>query len=389
MSLQLGNQLEENDDFLILSLDDVEISKKNIFLVDRKSGYFSIFSHNGKLINYYSPSLFLTHIVEDYYKDFQNENKLWFNENEIKVVNLNDYNKKYQINLSKKQFYSKINNKFGSLHKKNDSIIQIAAHVYYIAIPIDETIKYKYILNQTIILDFNIKSEAFKLFFINNKPLLKKIYDENISLRYYDIFSLNDSLYVTNSNDLFLLDTINKRYPIILNKIYNNKIEAKIELPELLTRSNINYFSNGFEGKMFNNELYYKFYFLPYIYKDKKVLFNIKPESLFYVNDNLKKYNPNLDLEILNNFNFTFNNIDIFNESIYCLIRTKNNFVNKELRNKYILQKYDLVGNLLNQKTFNPKIKDILEIKGDINNPNNVIIFYFENDKFHFKSIEI
>jgi hypothetical protein len=161
-------------------------------------------------------------------------------------------------------------------------------------------------------------------------------------------------------------------------------------LPELLKQSNFYYTFLGFWGENTGSDIILKYSFLPYIYKNNDILFTLKPENIFQLNEAFTKYNryEEINLDLLNTFTFIVNDITVSEDKIFVLSNLLSASDNNELRNKYILQKYDYEGNLLASEYFDRQNFKIQKIKYNRSN-NSLYIFYLEGEFWKFRVIDL
>lgn len=380
-------KLQESADFIISSIDDVAYYNGNYFLIDRISGDLGIYNEVGKLINFENASYHFSELAVNELTNDDKTDTLWVREQQVLPMNLSSYNLRFNKNKNYKDYYNLLKNYFGSICIKDDRIFLIC-HLYYHAFTIEGEL-IDNVMNQSAIFEYKIKNRSFDLLYINKDPLITKVYNQDISLRYYNLQLDNElNFYIQSINELYEYDSLNRK-PIVLVKIDSNNIKTPIlNLPKELLESIFNYSSSGLRIKFFKNELYYNYAFLPYIYKGDKKLFNLKPENEFQLNKIFKRKNNEIVLELLNEFEYFIRDFEIGNNNLFVLIRSRNNYKNPYKQNKYLLQKYDFNGKLLNQMEFNPHKRDIYKIYYNTKSKT-LLIFYFEDESWFMEKIEL
>ncbi|MDC1067724.1 hypothetical protein OAQ99_01040 [Candidatus Kapabacteria bacterium] len=385
--------LEENDTVSIVSISDVEYyDDHKLVIVDRDGRQLLFYNDSGKLLFSEKPSYKLSELVVHYYKKNFSEDSLWITGKPVEVISFIDYKLLMNNDIEPTEFYKNINNEFGSVEKYDDENLLVATHVYFVGLEFLENKRIKkYYINQTVVFKYNIKEKLFKLFYINTDGLKSKYYNENFSFRHFNLLlDDNKNIIIHNHNELLTLDTINKRPPILLSKIIegNNKTNY-LELSNYYTKSGFNYTATDFRGEMRGNNLYSKYFLLPYIYKNDRIAFQLKPNDLFSLNPIMLEKQSKINLDLINKFEYTFSDISLNENFIFVLIKTNSTFTKESLKNKSIIQKYDFDGNLLGQIIYNTKEISIYKIKTQRDNLNSINIFYLEGENILMQEIEI
>jgi hypothetical protein len=172
----------------------------------------------------------------------------------------------------------------------------------------------------------------------------------------------------------------------ILAEIRNNNIAPRINLPKVLIKANFNYSVNLFKVLAKDRILYSKYYFLPYIYKENEIHFQLSDGlNKLKLPDLLNKPVKEVTLDLVNQLPFRVDDFVLIDNYFYVKLSARKNYQLKENRMKTLIQKYDMSGNFIDESIFeySDNIRKIAKIE------NKLHLIIIDGENWRIKGIDL